>query len=1103
MTEHHARSQDFSTPFRVDPPVVRSSHLNSVGAKKAHSPAEGDALSPARASAEDLLDEGPLDPDQTLEVSVGLEPPGMEIGPYKIREVLGKGGMGIVYVAEQMEPIHRKVALKIIKPGMDSREVLARFDAERQALELMSHPHIAKVLDGGTTEAGRPYFVMELVQGIPITQFCDERKLNLRERLEMFVSVCRAVQHAHHKGIIHRDLKPNNILVEWQKGQAVPKVIDFGLAKALYQQLTHLTVYTRLSQVIGTPLYMSPEQAQVTRQDIDTRSDIYSLGVVLYELLTGSLPFERSRMRDIEFDEIRQMIRDEEPSRPSHRVSTLEVHEVTTVSERRSTDARSLCASLRRELDWIVMKALEKDRTRRYESASALAEDIERYLKDERVLACPPALSYRLQKFLKRYKGQVAALGLILIAAMAGTAVSLFYARKATIAAREADQARIQAEENAVKAAAANAVSQTLLYLSDMKLASDAIANDDIRRAAELLDRHIPSDGELDRRGFEWYFFQKRIQKPPHVTVQFGDRIDDIALSPTRPHLAVPGRKGSIGIFDTESLMLIKTLHTETESVHGLAYSPDGESLASACDGGGIHIFHAASGELIKRIPAHADYAKDVIYSPDGRFLYSSGNDNLAKKWDLSRDGALAQVFTGHQREVERIDLSPDGSLLATASSDQSLGLWNTATGQELHPRIQGDGRMVCVAFSPDGRSVIAGNINGYVFVVDVKTGKHELLAKQLDGVEALTFFSNGEWLVTADRGGAVQFHRMHAETGRAANAEHVSLFQWLAHKDRAISLATTSDGQSLISGGREGAIQIWKPKQQDLRSTPDHTLVHGDFGVGPDQRIYAGRDKIHVWDLDQGREIDSFATADTPWILVACSASGKYLAAARVGELVLMEIPSRGIVKRWPLDQHVEPHRLGLSPDGTQVAFAEYSVRENVTVYDREGQAAPKQFPARQCECVAFSPDGRWLAAGHMDDLHLFDLQTNHGPIVLKGHTNTLRSAAFSPDGKWLATVSDDRLLKVWRLPDGVEAYSIVAHPGAVNSVAFSPDGRTLVTAGQGQAVKLWHVETGQPLGKLIDERTAFWKVQFTTDGQRLVGEFQDGSMVVYDASH
>ena len=402
--------------------------------------------------------------DQFLErpaaaaAATALAPPSTEaigtmVGPYKLREQIGEGGMGVVYVAEQLEPVRRKVALKVIKPGMDTREVIARFESERQALALMDHPNIAKVLEAGTADSGRPYFVMELVRGIPITEYCDQARLTPRKRLELFILVCQAVQHAHQKGIIHRDLKPSNVLVTLHDGVPMPKVIDFGVAKAINQRLTEESVYTQALQMVGTPLYMSPEQAELSGLDIDTRTDVYSLGVLLYELLTGSTPFDREALRKASFDEIRRIIREEEPRKPSTLISTLGAA-LTTLSEQRGIDPRKLAQTVRGELDWIVMKALEKDRTRRYESASALAADVTAHLNDEPVKVCPPSRVYRLRKFARRNKAALTTVVAVSIALLVGTGVSVWQAVRATDAGAFALINAQRAEANAQRAEA-------------------------------------------------------------------------------------------------------------------------------------------------------------------------------------------------------------------------------------------------------------------------------------------------------------------------------------------------------------------------------------------------------------------------------------------------------------------------------------------------------------------------------------------------------------------------------------------------------------------------------------------------------------------------
>src|SRR5262245_36863477 len=332
------------------------------------------------------------------------EQAGSVIGRYKLLQQIGEGGMGLVHMAEQREPVVRKVALKIIKLGMDTRQVIARFEAERQALALMDHPNIAKVLDGGTTQTGRPYFVMDLVQGLPITQFCDEGQLSTRERLKLFLDVCSAIQQAHQKGIIHRDIKPSNILVTLHGDKPVPKVIDFGIAKATQQPLTDKTLFTQFQHFIGTPAYMSPEQASLSGLDIDTRSDIYALGVLLYELLTGKTPFDGKELLKSGLDEMRRTIREEEPPRPSARLRALPAAELTTTAQRRRVEVARLVDTLRGDLDWVVMKCLEKDRARRYETANSLGADIRHYLNHEAVVARPPSVAYWFTKTVARHK---------------------------------------------------------------------------------------------------------------------------------------------------------------------------------------------------------------------------------------------------------------------------------------------------------------------------------------------------------------------------------------------------------------------------------------------------------------------------------------------------------------------------------------------------------------------------------------------------------------------------------------------------------------------------------------------------------------------------
>ena len=458
------------------PPAVDATSIGTLGqdrpltlADDAAAPDESQAtanVAKAEATLAYDLPEGPTSPPAPRPITEG---PGSRIGPYKLLQKIGEGGMGAVYMAEQEKPVRRRVALKIIKPGMDTDQVVARFEAERQALALMDHHSIAKVFDAGATESGRPYFVMELVNGIPITDYCDRANLSPRERLDLFIPVCHAIQHAHQKGVIHRDVKPSNILVTLHDGKPVPKVIDFGIAKAISQRLTERTMFTQFGAVVGTLEYMSPEQAEMSGMDVDTRTDVYALGVLLYELLTGTTPLQRASLREAAFAEILRRIREEEPQKPSTRISE-SGENLASISAHRKTEPVRLTKLVRGELDWIVMKALEKDRGRRYETANGFAQDVRRYLDGDAVEACPPSATYKLKKFARKHRAALATVGAFAFLLVAATAVS---AGLAVWANRE--RVRAVTAENAAKAQQGRAEEREQMAIDAVKRFGDVI----------------------------------------------------------------------------------------------------------------------------------------------------------------------------------------------------------------------------------------------------------------------------------------------------------------------------------------------------------------------------------------------------------------------------------------------------------------------------------------------------------------------------------------------------------------------------------------------------------------------------------------------------
>jgi serine/threonine protein kinase len=698
----------FIAALEKDDPVERAAFLDQACADDRLLRQRIERLLKAHEPADSFLEHRPPCLGGTVDEQPLTEQPGTVIGPYKLLQQIGEGGMGIVFMAEQQHPVRRKVALKIIKPGMDSAQVIARFEAERQALALMDHQNIAKVFDAGTTENGRPYFVMELVHGVPITQYCDDHHLTPRARLELVLPVCHAIQHAHQKGIIHRDLKPANVLVCLYDGVPVPKVIDFGIAKATAQQLTDRTMFTQFGTLVGTLEYMSPEQAEMSQLGVDTRSDIYSLGVLLYELLTGTTPLERNRLREAGFDEIRRLIREEEPPKPSTRLSTSGVA-LAAISEQRQTEPAKLTKLVRGELDWIVMKALEKDRTRRYETANDLARDVARYLQDEPVEACPPTAGYRLRKFARKNKKLLATAAAFAALLLLGVVVSSWQAVRATQAEamaivneqeakanavqaqekeQEANQQRNEAQKQRDEVRVLNEKLQRTLYAAHMNLAQRAWEAGGVERVEELLELHCPKPGETDLRRFEWHYLN-RLCHPELLTLKghtggFPGG-PSVAFSPDGKRVANASFDQTVKVRDAQTGQELLSLQGHTSWVYSVAYSADGKRLASASEDTTVKVWDAQTGQELLSLKGHADVVTSVTFSPDGKRLASAGDQ--VKVWDVPTGQQLLS-FQGPLAQINSVAFSPDGKRLACAhiapGNRSELKVWDAKSGQEL-----------------------------------------------------------------------------------------------------------------------------------------------------------------------------------------------------------------------------------------------------------------------------------------------------------------------------------------------------------------------------------------------------------------------------------
>ncbi len=606
---------------------------------------------------------------------------GQVIDRYRLLEKIGEGGWGVVYVAEQTVPVRRRVALKVIKMGMDTRAVVSRFAAERQALAMMDHPHIAKVLDAGATQTGRPYFVMELVRGIRATDFCDQEKLGFRQRLELFCQICEAIQHAHQKGIIHRDIKPSNILVSVHEGLPTPKVIDFGIAKATDQRLTDHTVYTQINQFIGTPAYMSPEQAEMSSMDIDTRSDIYSLGVLLYELLTGRLPFGADELAAGGIDAIRRTIREREPVRPSTRMNTLDSAELRTVAQRRSLEPPRLIHLLKGDLDWIVMKCLEKDRTRRYATANGLSTDIRRYLQHEPVVARPPSALYRLRKSIQRNELAFASGVAVVAALLLGAGGSTWEAIRANRAEREqtriweksqelsrletvARQAAITAK---VRAESMTHELRSEAYSADMRVAQMEMEAGRFGAVREILGRYLPGarEGTEELRGLEWRFLWSavRVESPQNPGLGEGAIVSRLF----RPATAEDGPP------------VTPSTVTNVPSV----VSADGQVMARDLGDGTVEVRSLGTPAFQHRVSDGSTGIRRLTLSLKGRSLAVVGMDGSVRIWAMD-GGTLSGPFHLRGADVSDLAFTSDGRTLVSANRKEEIEFWNVHTGRRM-----------------------------------------------------------------------------------------------------------------------------------------------------------------------------------------------------------------------------------------------------------------------------------------------------------------------------------------------------------------------------------------------------------------------------------
>ena len=1041
----------------------------------------------------------PVHSQATLGSSPNAESPGSIIGRYKLLEKIGEGGFGAVWAAEQKRPVKRLVALKIIKLGMDTKQMIARFEAERQALALMDHPNIAKVLDAGSTDGGRPYFVMELVKGVPIIEYCDQMKLPIQDRLDLFIKVCHAIQHAHQKGIIHRDIKPSNILITLHDGVPVPRIIDFGIAKATQQELTEMTIYTQHHQFIGTPAYMSPEQAEVSGLDIDTRSDVYSLGVLLYELLTGRTPFDATELMHSGIDRMRKIIREQDPPKPSTKFAALEIEDQSTTAARHSTDSPKLISLIRGDLDWIVMKCLEKDRTRRYETANGLALDVTRHLRNEPVVARPPTVVYQLQKAWRRNKAVYTAVAAVATALLLGTGISTWQAWIANSARiqSDADRAIAVQEQNKAKESEIHALRRA--YNSDMSLAFRALEENLFGRVQESVRQHVPKPGEPDFRGWEWRYAWAQSRSDAVFTWDTPAEMDEvfaIRISPDQQYLVScefnPGSwTGGLirRLWNVQTREELKHIHLPVGSMRGFVFSNSGKHLAlhrGPEEGvNEICIYDTSKWDLETVIPLEASVGS-LSFSPDDKTIATIGID-AAILWDWQLQTIIHRwAVSGGAYHHSEVAFFPDGHWLAIGGLNE-LKIVDTRTGSIEYRQPAPDGGITALAISPDSRYVAIGS--GFeiheIGLLNTASWEQEApLAGHSGWVSSLTFSANSQRLISSSTDNTIRIWDMNSRaTTRILKG----------HQSEVFSALLTSDESRAISAGKDKRILEW-----ELNSPPslfrEHVLAEPvrEVVFSPDSQLFYTIDdsgSVGIWDTK------TFAKQHSPYSKlgdensIILSVDGDHLIAGNgSGQLWVLDARDLQVVAH----RNVQSGRIvpvGFSADGKSLVVLESGNKIsqwNVGTWQLRSRVETGLSIQHYIKNYCAIPHGSdMLLCPSGADLVWWDLERSQDLATLRINARRSGVIAVSPTEPLLASAARGDFVTLWNWQNR-EPAGRFRGPRAFTGVAFSPDGRRLVTGSNGKgSLIIWDVATKQEIARCGTSISSLQhSVQFSPDG-------------------
>lgn len=1071
--------------------------------------------------------------------------PGDKIDRYQLEELLGEGGFGIVYRAIQMEPIHREVALKVLKPRMASRDIVARFEGERQALAMMDHPNIARVYDAGATFSGCPYFVMELVKGKPITEFC--RHLPLEQRIRLFIQACRGVQHAHQKGVIHRDIKPSNVLVMGEGIISVAKVIDFGIAKALEQPLADKTIYTAQGQVMGTLQYMSPEQALSAGMDVDTRSDVYSLGVLLYEMLTGVTPLPAERANGNDLAEILKAVRDETPVRPSQELDkaykTARSHSPAPPMVAEWEEEGVTPATLRGDLDWIVMKALEKERARRYPSVSALMDDLERFLKQEPVQAKAPTARYRVARFARRNTILLRFVGALALVLGVSTVILVWLTLRATRAetvTREALAAEAAARREAARQ---EAETRRQLVQLDVVTGDEMVEDGDAFGAllwyleALRLDRDDPAKEILHRQRFRCAMQsgpQLLTLWPGTVSGEFSPDGSRVALitddgtaqlwscdtqQPASPPLTAPGgirwirftdnpqvvlgfsRQGLFCEWDLQTGILTSTAVAASQTPTKPAWdlTPDGKWLAVTV-AGGPQVFRTVPRAAVGPVLEGAPSLTQLRLSSDGRRLAGSDGSSL-KVWE-TRSGKL--ILSSHDLEgsVTQIAISPDGTRLATVSgrTGGTLDVWDVDLGSRMRPSSRPGGKLLDCTFSPEGRRLAVASHDAYARVFDVASGLPLTESMRHSGAVMEVHFSGDGRRVATSAVGEVNARIWDGYTGLPA-------WPWICHPSSSPHARISANGSAVLTGGEDGAFRLWRaPVEGAAKVTANQgaRVVTASQGATGRLILSVGADAlIRLWNRTTG-DLTALIQPSSPPSAVELSPDENWIVTG--GENGVVQVwDSRTGKPALPDLRHGDRRVVQVQFDASGEEFFSLGEEGSLKLWNQStGRPTARQLEQSGTLIRAtYDATGeRLLAADTEHKVGCWDVRSGRLSGEKIRLPRRIDHLAFSPDGKrWLtASLGNGSFAQVW---DAVTLQPVgpMLLPGRTFCATLSPDGANVVTCGADNTARIWNAATGGRVGGRMTHSGHVFRSVFSPDGRMVATCSDDGTARVWDA--